>query len=156
MSEPKQPLLPPGTGPKLGRALLDLLAALLWFVLALVCGSDSTDLFGTDFITAPAKPRVKKPGGDDGGDGGDDGGGGGDDPLPLPEIKTGHDGTVVMQGRYILQERLVDGVRREVAVPLDDYRQEMVARRQLATVTREGILMARCQEMPPRPPPPAG
>lgn len=87
-----------------------------------------TDLFGTDFITAPAKPRIKKPGGDDGGDGGDDSGGGGDDPLPLPEIKTGHDGTVVMQGRYILQERLVDGVRREVAVPLDEYRQEMVAR----------------------------
>ena len=95
-----------------------------------------TDLFGTDFITAPAKPRIKKPGGDDGGDGGDDGGGGGDDPLPLPEIKTGHDGTVVMQGRYILQERLVDGVRREVAVPLDDYRQEMVARvlREAATL----------------------
>ncbi len=95
-----------------------------------------TDLFGTDFITAPAKPRVKKPGGDDGGDGGDDGGGGDDDPLPLPEIKTGHDGTVVMQGRYILQERLVDGVRREVAVPLDDYRQEMVARvlREAATL----------------------
>lgn len=95
-----------------------------------------TDLFGTDFITAPAKPRVKKPGGDDGGDGGDDGGGGDDDPLPLPEIKTGHDGTVVMQGRYILQERLVDGVRREVAVPLDEYRQEMVARvlREAATL----------------------
>ena len=95
-----------------------------------------TDLFGTDFITAPAKPRIKKPGGDDGGDGGDDSGGGGDDPLPLPEIKTGHDGTVVMQGRYILQERLVDGVRREVAVPLDDYRQEMVARvlREAATL----------------------
>ena len=91
-----------------------------------------TDLFGTDFITGPAKPRVKKPGGD----GGDDGGGGDDDPLPLPEIKTGHHGTVVMQGRYILQERLVDGVRREVAVPLDDYRQEMVARvlREAATL----------------------
>lgn len=48
MTEPSQPLLPPGTGPKLGRALLDLLAALLWFVLALLCGSDSTDLFGTE------------------------------------------------------------------------------------------------------------
>ncbi len=47
MPEPSQPLLPPGTGPRLTRALLDLLAALLWFVLALVCGSDSTDLFGT-------------------------------------------------------------------------------------------------------------
>jgi type I restriction enzyme, R subunit len=76
-----------------------------------------TDLIGTDFITAPAKPRIKKPGGDDGGDGGDDGGGGGDDPLPLPEIKTGHESMVVMQARYILQERLVDGVRRVVAVP---------------------------------------
>jgi len=82
-----------------------------------------TDLFGTDFITAPLKPRVKKPGGDDGDDGGDGG-----DPLPLPEMKTGHDGTVVVQGRFILQERLVDGVRREVAVPLDEYRQEMIAR----------------------------
>ena len=48
MTEPSQPLLPPGTGPKLGRALLDLLAALLWFVLALLCGSDSTDLLGTE------------------------------------------------------------------------------------------------------------
>lgn len=48
MSEPKPPLLPPGTGPKLLRGLADLVAALLWFVLALVCGSDSTDLFGTE------------------------------------------------------------------------------------------------------------
>jgi hypothetical protein len=46
VTEPAQPLLPPGTGPKLGRALLDLLAALLWFVLALICGSDGTALFG--------------------------------------------------------------------------------------------------------------
>ena len=46
MTEPSQPLLPPGTGPKLGRALLDLLGALTWFVLALVCGSDQTALFG--------------------------------------------------------------------------------------------------------------
>ena len=91
-----------------------------------------TDLFGTDFITAPPKPRVKKPGGDDGDDDGGDGG----DPLPLPEMKTGHDGTVVVQGRFILQERLVDGVRREVAVPLDEYRQEMIARvlREAATI----------------------
>lgn len=92
-----------------------------------------TDLFGTDFITAPTKLRAKKP---DGGDGGDGGSGGEGNPLPLPELKTGRDGTVVMQGRYILQERLVDGVRREVAVPLDDYRQEMVARvlREAATL----------------------
>jgi len=47
MAEPKPPLLPPGTGAKLLHAGADLLAALLWFALALVCGSDSTGLFGT-------------------------------------------------------------------------------------------------------------
>jgi type I restriction enzyme R subunit len=95
-----------------------------------------TDLFGTDFITAPSKPRVKKPGGDDeGGDGGDDGGDGGD-PLPLPEMKTGHKGSVESLGRFILQERIIDGERREVAVPLEEYRQQMVARvlREAATL----------------------
>lgn len=91
-----------------------------------------TDLFGTDFITAPLKPYKKKDG-PGGGDGPDDPP---EPPLPLPEIRTGRDGTVVMQGRYILQERLVDGVRREVPVPLDEYRQEMVARvlREAATL----------------------
>lgn len=48
MSEQRPPLLPPGTGPKLLRALADLVAALVWFALALVCGSDTTDLFGTE------------------------------------------------------------------------------------------------------------
>ena len=93
-----------------------------------------TDLFGTDFITAPTKPRVKKPGGDDeGGEGGDDGGG---DPPPLPEMKTGHKGSVESLGRFILQERIIDGERREVAVPLEEYRQEMIARvlREAATL----------------------
>lgn len=90
-----------------------------------------TDLFGTDFLTAPLKPRAYKPGGDDG-----DGDGDGGEPLPLPEMRTGHDGTVIVQGRFILQERLVDGVPREVAVPLDEYRQEMIARvlREAATI----------------------
>jgi hypothetical protein len=46
VAEPSQPLLPPGTGPKLARALLDLLGALVWFMAALLCGSDATDLFG--------------------------------------------------------------------------------------------------------------
>ncbi|WP_137127946.1 DEAD/DEAH box helicase family protein [Roseomonas sp. HF4] len=95
-----------------------------------------TDLFGTDFITAPTQPRLPTPDDDDGG--GDDGGGddGGRDPLPLPEMKTGHNGTVVVQGRFILQERMVNGVRREVPVPLDEYRQDMVARvlREAATI----------------------
>jgi type I restriction enzyme R subunit len=94
-----------------------------------------TDLFGTDFITAAAQPRIKNPGGDDeGGDGGHTGGP--DDPLPLPEVKTGHDGTVIMQGRYILQRREVDGAMRDVAIPVDEYRAEMIARvlREAATL----------------------
>ena len=86
-----------------------------------------TDLFGTDFITASVKPRVKNPGGDDEGGGGE---GPDEPPEPpaLPEMKTGHDGTVVMQGRFILQRREVDGAMREVLVPIDEYRQQMVAR----------------------------
>ncbi|MEO6321854.1 MAG: DEAD/DEAH box helicase family protein, partial [Polaromonas sp.] len=48
-------------------------------------------------FTAAARPRVKKPGGDDeGGEGGDD------DPLPLPEIVGGQAVTITPQGRYIL------------------------------------------------------
>lgn len=46
MTEPSQPLLPPGTGPKLGRALLDLVGALLWFVMGLFAGGGETDVFG--------------------------------------------------------------------------------------------------------------
>lgn len=93
-----------------------------------------TDLFGTDFITAPARPRVAKP--DDGEDEGGGGEGGGHNPSPLPEMRTGQAGTVVEQGCYILQERLVNGERREVTVPLAEYRQEMVARvlREAATL----------------------
>lgn len=94
-----------------------------------------TDLFGTDFITAPTKPRLKKPGGDDEG-GGNEGPDEPPEPPALPEMKTGHDGTVVMQGRFILQRREVDGVARDVLVPIDEYRQEMVARvlREAATL----------------------
>ena len=46
MAEPKQPLLPPGTAPKLARALLDLLAALIWFWMGVMAGSGQTDVFG--------------------------------------------------------------------------------------------------------------
>jgi type I restriction enzyme R subunit len=103
-----------------------------------------TDLFGTDFITAPTKSTCQDARRHDGGDGGGDGG----DPLPLPEMKTGHDGTVVVQGRYILQERVVDGARREVAVPLDEYRHEMIARvlREAATIHDFRSLWVETQE----------
>jgi len=94
-----------------------------------------TDLFGTDFITAAAQPRVKKTGGDDDeGDGGDTGGPG--DPLPLPEIVGGMPVSITPQGRYILQRREVDGALRDVAIPVDEYRAEMIARvlREAATL----------------------
>ena len=101
-----------------------------------------TELFGTDFITAPSKPRGRKPGDDDGGGG--DGGGGDGDPLPLPEMKTGHDGTVIVQGRYILQNR--EG--RDVMIPVDEYRQEMISRvlREAATIHDFRTLWAETQK----------
>lgn len=88
-----------------------------------------TDLFGTDFITTAAKPRARKP---DDGSGGGGGGDDEDDPLPLPEIRGGQKVSITPQGRYILQER--DG--REVAIPLDEYRAEMITRvlREAATL----------------------
>lgn len=79
-----------------------------------------TDLFGTDFISDPPRP-----GGDGGGGGGEGpgggGGGGGDTPV-VPEMP----GTtiVVGKGRFILTRR--DG--RDVPVPVDEYRREMVLR----------------------------
>ena len=89
-----------------------------------------TDLFGTDFITKPTKPRVKKPGGDN--NGGDEE----SDPLPLPEMVGGQAVSITPQGRYILQRREVDGAMRDVPIPVDEYRQEMIARvlREAATI----------------------
>ena len=82
-----------------------------------------TDLFGTDFITSPPKPRAKKDRGDDeGGDSGDDGGD--DEPLPLPEIIAGERVSITPQGRFILQRR--EG--RDVPIPIEEYRQEMIRR----------------------------
>jgi type I restriction enzyme R subunit len=85
-----------------------------------------TELFGTDFITAAHQPRTQKTGGDDEGGGGNTSGPG--EPLPLPEVRTGRDGTVILQGRAILQRREVDGVLRDVMIPVDEYRAEMIAR----------------------------
>ena len=80
-----------------------------------------TDLFGTDFISSPRKPR---PGGGGGGEegGGDDGGEGGDEPPPVPEIPG--QTAILADGRFILGRR--DG--RDVRIPVDEYRREMVER----------------------------
>jgi hypothetical protein len=82
-----------------------------------------TELFGTDFITAPKKPSAKKTGGDDeGGDlGGDDEG---DNPPPLPEIIAGELVLITLQGRFIPQRR----AGRDVLIPVEQYRPEMIRR----------------------------
>ena len=81
-----------------------------------------TELFGTDFITKPPRPR-----------GG--GGGEGDDgtivdpPWPMPEPPSvaeigGHWVSVTPQGRFILTSR--DG--RDTPIPVDEYRREVIER----------------------------
>jgi type I restriction enzyme, R subunit len=80
-----------------------------------------TDLFGTDFITQPPRP----PGGTGGGGGDNDGGGDGGDGgeiSPVPEIAA--QTLITAQGRFILSRR--DG--RDVPIPVDEYRREMVQR----------------------------
>jgi type I restriction enzyme R subunit len=80
-----------------------------------------TDLFGTEFISKPRKP------GDGGKIGGNDGNGGYDetagDISAVGEIK-GYYVKVNPQGRFILGSR--DG--REVAIPVDEYRREVIQR----------------------------
>jgi len=88
-----------------------------------------TDLFGTDFITQPSPPRTRKK--TDEGDGGGDGEGGDGDPLPLPEIVGGQAVSITPQGRFILQRR--EG--RDVAIPVDEYRREMIQRVLLEAAT---------------------
>lgn len=80
-----------------------------------------TDLFGTDFITQP--PRPSGGGGSGSGDDGhgDDGAGGGET-LPVPEIPG--QTLITPQGHFILSRR--DG--RDVPIPVDDYRREMIQR----------------------------
>jgi type I restriction enzyme R subunit len=84
--------------------------------------TDVTNLFGTDFITKPPRPR---------GGGGDDGGGEiiVDPPWQPPEPPSvaemgGHYVTVTPQGRFILTSR--DG--RDTPIPVDDYRREVIQR----------------------------
>ena len=80
-----------------------------------------TDLFGTDFITKPPRPA----GGSGGDGGGEDRGGEGrdDDVLPVAEIG-GQSVQITPQGRFILSRR--NG--RDVPIPIDDYRREMIQR----------------------------
>jgi type I restriction enzyme, R subunit len=91
-----------------------------------------TDLFGTDFITAARKPTPAKPGGGDDDDDGGSGGGSGGHPTPLPEMPTGGKGRIDSLGHHVLLQR--DG--RDTLVPIEEYRQEMIARvlREAATI----------------------
>ncbi|AOY59572.1 DEAD/DEAH box helicase family protein [Desulfococcus multivorans] len=84
--------------------------------------TDVTNLFGTDFITKPPRPRG-------GGDGGDDGGIIVDPPWPPPEPPSvaemgGHWVTVTPQGRFILTSR----GGRDTPIPVDEYRREVIQR----------------------------
>ena len=84
--------------------------------------TDVTKLFGTDFITKP--PRPPGPGGGDGGGSGG-GDGGPNPPTPAPPVPEIHDETKVLPfGRFIWGVR--DG--RDVAIPIDEYRREMITR----------------------------
>jgi len=80
-----------------------------------------TDLFGTDFITAPTTVKKKKLTGE----GGDTDGGDGEEDESPPIIQiAGQDVTVNSEGRFILTRR--NG--RDVKVPIDEYRREMLQR----------------------------
>lgn len=78
-----------------------------------------TDLFGTEFITAP--PRS---GGGGGGGGGTGGGEGGDDDGPRVAEIRGQYVVVNAQGRYILANR----GGKATPIPVDEYRREVIAR----------------------------
>ena len=79
-----------------------------------------TDLFGTEFISKPPRPRGKGGGDDTGGGGAGDGGG---DVPAVAEIG-GQRVSITPQGRFILSSR--DG--RDTPIPVDDYRREIMAR----------------------------
>jgi type I restriction enzyme R subunit len=78
-----------------------------------------TDLFGTDFITPPPRPG----GGGGSGAGGEGPGGGAGGELPIVAEMPGTT-SIIAQGRFILSRR--DG--REVLIPVEDYRREMIER----------------------------
>ncbi len=81
-----------------------------------------TDLFGTEFISKPTRPREGKPGGGDNGDDGGTGDDGGEAPA-VGEVR-GHAVKITPEGRFILGSR--DG--KEVAIPIDVYRTEIIQR----------------------------
>lgn len=80
-----------------------------------------TDLFGTDFITDPPRPRPGG-GGGDGGDGGEGGTGGPQETPPVGQIPGSTD--IIPAGRFIPTRR--DG--RDVMIPIEEYRREMIRR----------------------------
>jgi type I restriction enzyme, R subunit len=80
-----------------------------------------TDLFGTDFITKPPRP---KPAGSGGKGGGEEGGGGGENDGPAVAEMGGQTVVINAQGRFILGRR--EG--RDTLIPVDDYRRELVQR----------------------------
>lgn len=82
--------------------------------------TDVTRLFGVDFITKPPRPDGGGRGG--GGEHPDGEEGGGEAPA-VGEMK-GHHVSITPQGRFILSRR--DG--RDVPIPVDEYRQEMIQR----------------------------
>jgi len=77
-----------------------------------------TDLFGTEFISKPVRP--KKPG-SGGGGGGEDGGG--DNDVIVGEVH-GHAVKLTPEGRFILGSR--EG--KEFAIPIEEYRKEIIKR----------------------------
>jgi type I restriction enzyme R subunit len=83
-----------------------------------------TDLFGTEFISKPRKPKESGSldGDGDGSEGGDTGGE--DDEPPAIGVIRGHAVKITSKGRFILGSR--DG--KEVAIPVDEYRNEIVKR----------------------------
>jgi type I restriction enzyme R subunit len=83
--------------------------------------TDVTRLFGTEFISAPSRPR----GGGGGNDGeGGDGGGGDDTGGPAVGEVGGQPVVVTGQGRFILASR----GGRDTPVPIEEYRAEVMAR----------------------------
>lgn len=83
-----------------------------------------TNLFGTEFISRPPRPKPSSgPDGGPEGGGGEGPEGGGDDGPSVGEIG-GHPVGVLPKGSYILGVR--DG--REVPIPVDEYRREMIQR----------------------------
>jgi len=83
-----------------------------------------TDLFGTDFITAPTGPGKSGKDYDDGNNGGDDDGGGGEENRPPVAEIAGQSTDVIGKGHYIAVRR--DG--RDAMIPVDEYRREMIHR----------------------------